>query len=225
MKYSTSFFCLLAASTFLSGRATCQDADVAQAGEATAETVAEQESNLLTSIRQITFAGRRAGEGYFDSEGTRMVFQSERDPSNPFYQIYVTDLETGDVERISPGTGKTTCAWIHPDGDRVLFASTHHDAAARDKQTAEIELRESGQQRRYAWDYDPEFELFVRKASGDLTRLTHAQGYDAEASYSPDGKQIVFASNRQAYTRELSQREQELFQIDPAYMIDLYLMD
>src|SRR6056297_572203 len=226
MKYSTSFFCLLAASTFLSGRATCQDADVAQAGEATAETVAEQESNLLTSIRQITFAGRRAGEGYFDSEGTRMVFQSERDPSNPFYQIYVTDLETGDVERISPGTGKTTCAWIHPDGDRILFASTHHDPGAREKQEAELELRASGEQRRYSWDYDKHYDLFRwDQSSGALTRLTDAVGYDAEASYSPDGEQIVFASNRAAYQEKLTEREEKLFEVDPAFMMDLYIMD
>lgn len=32
-----------------------------------------------------------------------MVFQSEREAENPFYQIYLMDLETGDVERVSPG--------------------------------------------------------------------------------------------------------------------------
>ena len=59
-----------------------------------------------------------------------MVFQSERDPRNPFYQIYLTDLETGDIERVSPGFGKTTCAWIHPSGEKVLFASTQDDPEA-----------------------------------------------------------------------------------------------
>ena len=51
------------------------------------------ESDLLSNVRQITFEGRRAGEGYFSSDGKRMVFQSERDPANPFYQIYLTDLD------------------------------------------------------------------------------------------------------------------------------------
>ena len=32
----------------------------------------------------------------------------------------------------------------------------------------------------------------------DLKPLTHAKGYNAEGSYSPDGKQIVFTSNRDA---------------------------
>ncbi len=74
-----------------------------------------------------------------------MIFQSERDADNPFYQIYLMDLETGDVERLSPGIGKTTCAWIHPSGERVLYASTHEDPEARGKQQAELALRASGQ--------------------------------------------------------------------------------
>jgi Tol biopolymer transport system component len=184
------------------------------------------EVKLLSNTRQITFEGRRAGEGYFSADGRRMVFQSERDPGNPFYQIYVTDLETGDIEIVSPGFGKTTCAWIHPDGDRILFASTQEDPKAREKQTEELELRASGKERRYAWDYDPQYELFVKDLNTDTyTRLTDAMGYDAEASFSPDGTQIVFASNRDAYQRELSEREAALFKIDPASMIDLYIMN
>ncbi len=82
-----------------------------------------REAAFLGNPRQLTFEGKRAGEGYFSADGTKMIFQSEREEGNPFYQIYLLDLETGDTERISPGTGKTTCAWIHPDGKRVLFAS------------------------------------------------------------------------------------------------------
>ncbi|MFG0255125.1 MAG: M28 family peptidase, partial [Rhodopirellula sp. JB053] len=161
----------------------------------------------------------------------KMVFQSERDPTNPFNQIYLTDLETGYLRRISPGFGKTTCAWIHPEGDRVLFASTHEDEKAVAKQEEEIALRESGEQRRYSWDYDPNYELYAADldaieegSTKGLRRLTDAEGYDAEGSYSPDGSLIVFASNREAYRRELTPREKEQFETDPAFMIDLYMI-
>ena len=77
-----------------------------------------KEAELLTKTHQVTFEGLRAGEGYFSADGRLLVFQSEREPGNPFYQIYLMDLETGDTQRISPGYGKTTCAWIHPDGKR-----------------------------------------------------------------------------------------------------------
>ena len=197
-----------------------------QGENGTATAVGGNESTLLTKTRQLTFEGRRAGEGYFSADGSRMVFQSERDAANPFYQIYVTDLETGDIEKVSPGHGKTTCAWIHPTGKRVLFASTQDDPEASNKQKAEIELRESGKQRRYAWDYDKQYELYAKELSdGTYQRLTHAEGYDAEGSYSPDGTLIAFASNRNAFTRKLSEREQELFKIDPASMIDIFVMN
>ncbi len=184
------------------------------------------ESLLIESPRQITFEGLRAGEGYFSADGTQMVFQSERDLNNPFYQIFWMDLANGDIRRVSPGTGKTTCAWPHPDGDRILFSSTHHDPTSVAKQREELELRSSGKQRRYAWDYDPQFELYeYSRGSGEYRRLTDTLGYDAEASYSPDGQTILFASNRAAYERKLTPREQTLFDIDPASMIDIYKMN
>lgn len=186
-----------------------------------------QETELISNARQITFEGLRAGEGYFSADATRMVFQSERDPANPFYQIFLMDLETGDIDKVSPGQGKTTCAWIHPDGKRVLFSSTHHDKTSVAQQNALLELRRTGNKPRYAWDYDPEFELYERLADGSYNRLTNARGYDAEGSYSPDGTQIVFASNRAAYSDpdKLSEREKELLKKDLSYFNDLYIMN
>ena len=184
------------------------------------------ELQFLSGIRQLTLDGRRAGEGYFSADGRMMVFQSERQADNPFYQIYLMDLETGDLDRVSDGTGKTTCAWIHSDGNHVLFASTQGDADRLKKQQEELDFRASGQERRYSWDYDPAYELYVwDRPNKSYQQLTKALGYDAEASYSPDGKQIVFASNRNAYSRKLSETDQQRLDLEPSRFIDLYLMD
>jgi Tol biopolymer transport system component len=187
---------------------------------------AEREALLLSGTRQLTFEGRRAGEGYFSADGRRMIFQSEREPDNPFFQIYVMDFDTGDIQRVSPGYGKTTCAWIHPDGQHVLFASTHEDAQAQDRQREEFELRESGRQRRYSWDYDKHYEIYRHRLGTDhFENLTQTLGYDAEGSWSPDGQLIAFASNRRAYTDEMTEAERETFELNPSAMIDIYLMD
>jgi len=195
---------------------------------------AAAERRLLVNARQITFEGARAGEGYFGADGRRMVFQSEREPGNPFFQIYLLDFETGDVERISPGIGKTTCAWLHPAGRRVLFASTHDDPDAAAKQESELELRASGGERRYSWDYDEFFELYACELDADgavmespakLTNLTHARGYDAEGSYSPDGKLVAFASNRHAYSQPPPDDLRSRFEIDKSLLCDIYLMN
>jgi Tol biopolymer transport system component len=187
-------------------------------------------ASLLSRIRQLTFSGRRSGEGYFSQDGSKMVFQSEREEGNPFYQIYLMDLETGELERVSPGVGKTTCAWIHPGGGRVLFASTHLDPEATAKQQRELEMRASGTQRRYSWDYDEHYDLFVSDLDGAPPRaLAPALGYDAEGSWSPDGRMVVFASNRHAYEElyasSFSEEDRLRLEEDPSTFMDIYLMD
>src|SRR5512145_3526651 len=49
---------------------------------------------ILGPPRQLTFAGARTGEGYFGPGAREIVFQSERESGNPFYQIYALDLAT-----------------------------------------------------------------------------------------------------------------------------------
>lgn len=205
--------------------ALCAFATLGAAVAQDSSSAADREAALITGVRQLTFEGRRAGEGYYSRDGKLMVFQSEREPGNPFYQIYLLDLETGDVERVSPGHGKTTCSWIHPDNDRVLYASSHTDERARAKQKDELELRASGAERRYAWDYDDAFELFAwSRDTRANTRLTFARGYDAEGSYSPDGEWICFASNRAAYLEPLSAADAKRLEVDKSLFMDLYMM-
>lgn len=207
--------------TFTAALATAAASTVALA-QAPADNL---ERELLTRIRRLTLEGRRAGEGYWAPDGRRLVFQSERDPDNPFYQIYTLDLTSGDVERVSPGVGKTTCAFFDPTTLDILFASTHHDPKSADYQREELEFRATGQERRYSWDYDPEMELYVKSAEdGSLRRLTDARGYDAEASFSPDGQWIAFTSTRGAYDRELSPAEQRQLETDPSYFAEIYLV-
>lgn len=185
------------------------------------------EEQFLSNIRQLTYQGKSAGEGYFSSDGKYLIFQSERDPENPFYQIYMMSLETGDTHRISPGTGKTTCSFFRPTSDDVLFASSHLDPDARAKQQAEIEFRTSGKKRRFTWDYDSQYDIFSTKRDGSaLRRLTNALGYDAEGAYSPDGNKIVFCSLRDAYPVErLSPEDQKRMETNPGYFGEIYIMN
>jgi Tol biopolymer transport system component len=202
---------------------------------------AAKEARFLKNTRQLIYEGKRSGEGYFSPDGKRIIFQSEREEGkrskpptssddnggNPFYQIYTLDLESGDSRRVSPGMGKTTCAFFQPGTDRVIFASTHEDPEAAAKQKAEIEMRASGKQRRYAWDYDATMDIYSCHQDGtQIVNLTKSPGYDAEGSFSPDGKQIVFCSLRSAFPPEkLTPEQRARFEKDPAYWGDIYLMN
>jgi Tol biopolymer transport system component len=159
------------------------------------------ESMHLNNIRQVTSDFVRAGEGYFSPDGKKIIFQAEeKDTGNPFYQIFVMDLATGQYRRISPGVGRTTCGYFRPDGKKVIFASSHDDPDARKHQTAEIKQREedrkNGVRRRYSWDFDPHMKIYEANLDGtELKCLTPtAKVYTAEGSYSADGSKIVYSA-------------------------------
>jgi len=179
---------------------------------------------FLTGIHQFTFAGARAGEGYFSQDGRYLTFQSERVPGNPFYQIYVMDLKTGAEHRVSPGIGKTSCSWISPDDKHVLFASTQADPKSKEKAAEEYENRKHPKTK-YSWNFDDQFDIYQADfKGGHFKNLTHSPGYDAEGSYSPDGKWIAFASNRTGYTEKLSAEDRALFEKDPSSQMEIYIM-
>ena len=188
---------------------------------------AANEARFITNPRQLIYEGKRSGEGYFHPDGNLLIFQSERDEENPFYQMYLLDLLSGETARVSPGTGKTTCGFFQPRTNRVIFASTHADPESAAKQKAELEFRASGRQRRYAWDYDAAMDIWSANQDGtQLVNLTHSPGYDAEGAFSPDGKQIVFCSLRAAFPLEkLPPDAKARYDKDPAWFGDIYIMD
>src|SRR5215207_5809056 len=90
------------------------------------------ETAHLKNIKQVTDGFVRAGEGYFSPDGKKIIFQAEeKDTGNPFYQIFVMDLETRKFTRVSPGAGRTTCGYFRPDGKKIIFASSHGDPDAK----------------------------------------------------------------------------------------------
>lgn len=186
---------------------------------------ANDPNTLITDSRQMTFVGPKSGEGYFSPDGQKMIFQSEREPGNPFYQMYILDLVTGASTRVSPGTGKTTCGWIHPSMKKVLFSSTHLDPNIKKKTQDEYDNRKKAVKARYSWSFDENYDIFSSDLQGkNLVRLTKEKGYDAEGSYSPDGQWIAFASNRAGYTEKLEGEDKKYFDQDPSYMMDIYIM-
>jgi TolB protein len=173
----------------------------------------KDEAVHLTGIKQVTTDFVRAGEGYFSPDGTKVIYQAEeKETGNPFYQIFVQDLATGRRHRVSPGVGKTTCAYFRPDGKKVIFASTHEDPQAKEQYAAEYKQREEdrakGTRRRYVWDFDPHMKIYEADPDGgNLRCLTpKATAYTAEGSYSADGRHIVYASG-------------------PARNVELFIMD
>lgn len=149
------------------------------------------DARYLSNVEQLTTQDMgflNAGEAYFSPDGQTIVFQATPMGASK-YQIYTMDLVTREPRMISTGKGGCTCAFFHPNGDKVIFASSHlhpaPDAPGEDEGS------------RYKWAFDEHMDVFEANVDGsNLRRLTDAPGYDAECAYSPDGTEIVFTSAR-----------------------------
>jgi TolB protein len=141
----------------------------------------------IRNIRQLTNGGENA-EAYFSADGKKIILQSTRDPYK-CDQIFTMNADGSNVKMVSTGKGRTTCAYFTPDGNRVVYASTHLGSPDCPPNPD----RAAG----YVWPLYKTFDIFSAKSDGsDMKRLTSAEGYDAEATVSPDGKKIIFTSTR-----------------------------
>ena len=141
----------------------------------------------LRNIRQLTFAGENA-EAYFSIDGKQIIFQSTREPYK-CDQEFTMNADGSNVKLVSTGRGRTTCGYFTPDGQRLIYASTHLNAPDC---PPPADMREG-----YVWAIYPSFDIFSANVDGtDIKRLTTTNGYDAEGTISTDGKKIVFTSAR-----------------------------
>jgi TolB protein len=141
----------------------------------------------LKNLRQFTFGGENA-EAYWSADGKELIFQSTRGELG-CDQIFIMDADGGNVRMVSTGKGRTTCAYFFPDGDRILYASTH---GAGPECPPPPDYAKG-----YVWRLYPEFDLYTANRDGsDLRRITDSGSYDAEGTISPDGNLIIFTSLR-----------------------------
>jgi Tol biopolymer transport system component len=157
-------------------------------------TVGAQERSLsvkgerhLKNIKQLTFGGENA-EAYFSFDGRQLIFQSKRD-GRACDQIYAMNIDGSNVHMVSNGEGRTTCSYFFKDGKKVLYASTF--GGKRECPPP------ADYSKGYVWAIYPDYEIYTSTPDGkSIKKLTNSPGYDAEATISPNGKKIVFTSER-----------------------------
>lgn len=188
----------------------------------------KSEKDVFEDVIQLTSGFSRAGEAYFSPDMQWIIFQATPTGETQ-YAMYIARLlrqgeritGLGPPIRISqPGTANT-CGFFSPDGVSVIFASTTGKADPKEPT--------GGYQRQgrdYRWQFPAGMEIFRADAwqaaiaatefskGIDLAQhpITSNNAYDAECAFSPDGKSIVFASNRDADpTQPKSSRDLDLY--------------
>lgn len=150
------------------------------------------EQKHLKNARQLTFGGQNA-EAYFSADDKQLIFQHQGE-GVPCDQIYSMPVDTtgerpATPKLLSTGKGRTTCSYFFPSGGKILFSSTH--AASPDCPP------KPDYSHGYVWPIYDTYQIYTANADGsELKQLTHATGYNAEATITRDGKHIVFTSTR-----------------------------
>ena len=152
----------------------------------------------LQNVRQLTFGGENA-EAYFDASGKHLIFQAKRGDAQ-CDAIYRMTADGKTERKVSVGDGRTTCAFIRPDGS-ILYSSTHGHGPGC--------LAEPDRSQGYVWKVYPEFDIWTADADGKNAKtLFSSLGYDAEATVCHQDGRIIFTSSKSG--------DLELYVMDPS---------
>lgn len=170
---------------------------LAQAPAAASDSVLFAGEKHFKNVRQLTFGGDNA-EAYWSYDGKHIIFQ-RTNPKEGINcdQIFIGKLPTSPNEQftykmVSSGKGRTTCAFFLPDGKHFIYASTHKGA---DTCPPTPDRKKYGN--RYIWPLYNSYDIFMADLNGKIVKqLTTAKGYDAEATLSPDGKKMIYCSDK-----------------------------
>ncbi len=204
------------------------------------EAMPTKESDTLTDITQLTTGFEKAGEAYFSNDVKWVIFQATP-RGEAQYQMYVAPVvsERGEIAglkrpvRISPSPSRNTCGYFSPDGNSILFGSTAGKEAADDPNAARPGYQRSSGS--YRWDFSQNMEIFraddwqgamagaEANPAFDFAKhaVTDNGAYDAECSFSPNGKFIVFASNRDADAQHQSDVDLYVMHADGSHVVRL----
>jgi TolB protein len=171
------------------------------------DTIQYPEETYLNNIQQLTFGGDNA-EAYWSYDSRYLVFQ-RTNPKEGLNcdQIFIGKVpekqgEAFEYKMISTGRGRTTCPFFTKDGKHIIYASTH---MAADSCPPMPDRKKYGN--KYIWPLYDSYDIFMADLDGKIVKqLTHAKGYDAEATLSPDGNKMIYTSDKEGD-------------------IDLYIMD
>ena len=160
------------------------------------DTILFEGEKHFANVQQLTFGGDNA-EAYFSFDGKWIIFQR----TNPKEGILCDEMFIGKVpgpgekfeyKRVSTGKGRTTCGAFTKDGRHVIYASTHLGA---DTCPPVPDRKKYGN--KYIWPLYDSYDIFMADLDGKIVKqLTTRKGYDAEATISPDGKKMIYTSDK-----------------------------
>lgn len=200
----------------------------------------DAEAPILSHAVELTSRSdfAKAGEQYFSPDGSWIIFQGkparEDGLEDPHYTMYIAKLlrdgegaivglETP-IQVSEPGSANT-CGWFHPARKgEILFGTTGQPPAE------ESGPGYQGPTAKYSWRFPTEMEIVTRylpQLHDDLSDaparyikrnvaqpLFSRPGYDAEGSWSPDGRYVLYAHVDDEKSEVLGRPDADIYVFD-----------
>jgi YD repeat-containing protein len=124
-----------------------------------------------SGLVRLTYSGAHDDNPRWSPNGTKILFQSDRDNATTGYMdIYVMNANGGGVTRLTANVNDNCLANWSPDGTKIVFESLRNGT---------------------------NYQIYTMNADGsNQVNLTYTSSNDTEPSWSPDGSKIAFASDR-----------------------------
>jgi Tol biopolymer transport system component len=138
-----------------------------------------------SDFRRLTNYNVYTAEGVLSPDGKKIVFTSLKDGD---LDIYTMNVDGTNVRRLTSTPGYDGGPWWSPDGKKIVYRAHHPKDSVELKQYQDLLAQ--------GFIRPSKVELYVMNADGSNNRqVTALGGANFGPSWTPDGKQIVFASN------------------------------
>jgi Tol biopolymer transport system component len=174
--------------------ATTRPSPPAATAEKPAPSFATPQETHFSALRRLTDGGENA-EAYwsFDGQGLSMQRRAGDAQCDRIYSMLLFDhgqlIAHPQLKQVSSGAGATTCSFFFPEGQGLIYASTHLGGAACPPRP--------DMSKGYVWAIYDSYDIFKARADGSgLQQLTTTKGYDAEGTICGKDGSILFTSVR-----------------------------
>ena len=169
--------------------------------------------------RAVTTAGSSAGSPYWSRNGRALYFLSDRSGTRQLWKLSLSAF--GEAEQVTKLEQGVDNIRFSPDESRLLLSFTDEQLAKGKQDDGEpapkpivitrLEFKEDAGEGYLTGDRAEHLHA-LELASGELTQRTSGAWSESEADWSPDGRRIVFVSNREPES-------------DASYRTDLWIVD
>lgn len=143
-----------------------------------------------TAARQMSFGERGDSQPQFSPDGKFISFISSRGAADAKAQIYLMQVDGGESWKLTDARESVSAYSWAPDSGRLAYVAT--DARSAEE---EASIKKRDDERVFEGDFRYAHAWVVDVATREATRITEGTSYTLQGapSWSPDGKQVVFA--------------------------------